>query len=113
VGKYTSLGTFFNNVFRNALNGNFDNVDLDIKAVDSRVSNIVANAGNSNTEIVDARQAKDGTTYTAVRNHTNAIHTKIDGMFFPSLHVVKFDAITVGNFVLTHNLVQLGTVTLG
>lgn len=39
---------------------------------DTRISNIVAKAGNSNTEIVDARQKADGTAYTTLRDRLNA-----------------------------------------
>jgi hypothetical protein len=55
MGKYKTFGTAFNRIFRNDLNTNFNDIDTDIKAVDGRVSNIVASAGTSNTEIVDAR----------------------------------------------------------
>jgi hypothetical protein len=55
MGKYRSLGTFLDRIFRNNLNSNFDDIDADIQAQKTRVDTIVASAGNSNTEIVDAR----------------------------------------------------------
>jgi hypothetical protein len=39
---------------------------------DTRISNIVAQAGSDNTEIVDARQKADGTTYTSLHDRLNA-----------------------------------------
>jgi hypothetical protein len=55
MGKYRSLGTFLDRIFRNNLNSNFDDIDADIQAQKIRVDTIVASAGNSNTEVVDAR----------------------------------------------------------
>lgn len=46
--------------------------------VGARVENIVANSGDSNTEIVDVRQGTEGNTFTTLREHTKAIHKKID-----------------------------------
>jgi hypothetical protein len=77
MGKYRSLGTLFNRVFRNDLNANFDDLDTDIKAVDGRVSNIVAQTGNSNTEIVDARLRKDGTSATTLGVHVRELETSL------------------------------------
>ncbi|MCP1124554.1 right-handed parallel beta-helix repeat-containing protein [Bacillus sp. 3103sda1] len=78
MGRYRLLDNNFDRIFRNNLNENFEDVDKDIQAVESRVSNIVSDSGDSNIEIVDARQGKDGEIYTSLRDHTNAIHTKID-----------------------------------
>lgn len=44
------------------------NVRGAIDAVNSRVNNIVGQAGTSNTEIVDARMGVDGTAHTALKN---------------------------------------------
>jgi lysophospholipase L1-like esterase len=52
---YRDLGTSFDRDFRNDLNANFDDIEQDFQDVDARIDNIVANAGSSNTEIVDAR----------------------------------------------------------
>lgn len=71
------LEAFFDRIFRNDLNANFEDIDKDIQAVNTRVENIASNAGNSNTEIVDARQELDGTSHMTLRAHTNAIHDKI------------------------------------
>lgn len=55
MGKYGFLGTAFDRLFRNTINNNFTDVGDDIDALDSRIDNIVASVGDSNTEIVDAR----------------------------------------------------------
>lgn len=54
MGKYKTLGTFFDRIFRNDLNSNFNDVDVDIKAVDTRVTNIITNNPQP-SEVVDAR----------------------------------------------------------
>jgi hypothetical protein len=65
VGKYRSLGTLFNRVFRNDLNANFDAVDADINVAKSealanvnaqktRVDNLIIGTPQP-SEIVDAR----------------------------------------------------------
>jgi hypothetical protein len=63
---YRELGVGFDRNFRNDLNANFADIEADIKEVennsiardnelDTRIDNIVADVGSSNTEIVDAR----------------------------------------------------------
>jgi lysophospholipase L1-like esterase len=54
MGKYRSLGTLFNRVFRNDLNANFDNVDADIKTQKTRVDNLIVGTPQP-SEVVDAR----------------------------------------------------------
>jgi lysophospholipase L1-like esterase len=65
VGKYRTLGTLFNRVFRNDLNQNFEDIDADIKAqktyIDSeiatqkkRVDDLIINTPQP-SEVVDAR----------------------------------------------------------
>lgn len=52
---YRDLGVKFDRNFRNALNANFDDIEADVRGLDTRIDNIIAQAGSSNTEIVDAR----------------------------------------------------------
>jgi lysophospholipase L1-like esterase len=72
---YRELGVGFDRNFRNDLNANFADIEADIKEVennsiardnelDTRIDNIVAQAGTDNTEIVDAR-------YDSVNNVTH------------------------------------------
>ncbi|MGG3958428.1 hypothetical protein ABEV20_04070 [Bhargavaea massiliensis] len=104
---YRDLGVNFDRNFRNALNANFDDIEADLRdlqddldakdsaaqarmtqiendsierdnGLDARIDNIVANAGNSNTEIVDARyDSRTNTTYTTLKDrldsHSNEI----------------------------------------
>jgi hypothetical protein len=58
MGKYKTFGSLFNRIYRNDLNQNFVDIEADINAQKTRVDNIVASAGSSNTEIVDARGGK-------------------------------------------------------
>lgn len=52
---YRSLGSLLDRIFRNNLNDNFSDIQSDFEDHKSRIDNIVASTGNSNTEIVDAR----------------------------------------------------------
>ena len=61
---YRDLGTSLGRDFRNKLNANFDDIEADVKDLDTRIDNIVAQAGSDNTEIVDAR-------YDSVNNVTH------------------------------------------
>jgi hypothetical protein len=54
VGKYKTLGINLNRDYRNDLNQNFEDIDVDIKGVDSRVSNIIKENPQP-SEVVDAR----------------------------------------------------------
>lgn len=69
--------------FQNITMG-FDKVQADMDTAitrldnqDQRIDNIVASAGDSNTEIVDARRTKDGTVYSTLGNRLNAEHDQV------------------------------------
>ena len=82
---YRDLGTSLGRDFRNNLNANFDDIESDIREandrlddIDSRIDNIVADAGQSNTEIVDARNdSVNNVTYPTLKDrldtHANEI----------------------------------------
>ena len=104
---YRDLGVNFDRNFRNALNTNFDDIEADIKEVqnnlnekdsaaharmtqiendsierdndlDARIDNIVANAGSSNTEIVDARyDSINNATYPTLKDRLDDTSNKI------------------------------------
>jgi Chaperone of endosialidase/Pectate lyase superfamily protein/Right handed beta helix region len=54
VGKYRTLGTLFNRVFRNDLNQNFEDIDKDIQTQKKRVDDLIINTPQP-SEVVDAR----------------------------------------------------------
>lgn len=54
----------------------------DVNLLETRVDNIIANAGDDNTEIVDARVGADGTTYTVLKNRLDAEHTDVKSAFY-------------------------------
>ena len=100
---YRDLGTRLGRDFRNNLNANFDDIEADLRDIqsdldakesritqiendsierdndlDARIDNIVANAGSSNTEIVDARyDSVNNVTYPTLKDrldsHSNEI----------------------------------------
>jgi len=49
----------------------------DVNLLNTRVNNIIANAGDDNTEIVDARVGTDGTTYTVLKDRLDTEHTQL------------------------------------
>ena len=53
MGKYRSLGTWFDRIFRNDLNANFDDVDRDIRATQQQVNKLVVK-GDSSPQAVQA-----------------------------------------------------------
>ena len=69
--KYRTLGTFFDRIFRNNLNANFEDVDNDIKSVDTKSKqrddtlqtqlNTLVIEGDSSVEAAQARVEEDGT----------------------------------------------------
>jgi polygalacturonase len=73
MGKYRSLGTLFNRVFRNDLNANFDDVDADINAQKTRVDNLITGTPQP-SEVVDARG-----TFSILRDRLNAVDTDLVG----------------------------------
>jgi hypothetical protein len=54
MGKYRSLGTFFDRVFRNNLNSNFEDINTDIKSQKQRVDDLITGTPQP-SEVVDAR----------------------------------------------------------
>jgi parallel beta-helix repeat protein len=54
MGKYRSLGTMFNRLFRNDLNANFNDIDADILAQKQRVDNLIVSTPQP-SEVVDSR----------------------------------------------------------
>jgi len=76
--KYRTLGTNLGRQFRNDINANFADIERDITNLDSRVDNIVADAGSSNTEIVDARyDSVNDVTYTVLKDRLDDQSNKI------------------------------------
>ena len=82
---YRDLGTKLNRDFRNNLNANFDDIEADIRELydgvddlDTRIDNIVADVGNSNTEIVDARNdSVNNVTYPTLKDRLDDTSNKI------------------------------------
>ncbi|MDF2902363.1 MAG: hypothetical protein K0S25_1, partial [Bacillus sp. (in: firmicutes)] len=66
MGKYRSLGTWINRVFRNDLNSNFDDVDQDIKYIQTQLDQVVIE-GDSSVEAAQARVNKSGTVYATLK----------------------------------------------
>ncbi|WP_163183342.1 DUF1565 domain-containing protein [Neobacillus sedimentimangrovi] len=54
MGKYRTLGTLFNRVFRNDLNQNFEDIDKDIQTQKKRVDDLITKTPQP-SEVVDAR----------------------------------------------------------
>jgi len=49
----------------------------DVNLLNTRVNNIIANAGDDNTEIVDARVGTDRTTYPVLKNRLDTEHIQL------------------------------------
>jgi parallel beta-helix repeat protein len=89
---YRDLGTGFDRDFRNDLNANFDDIEQDFRDVDARmtqiendldarIDNIVADAGSSNTEIVDARyDSINNVTYPTLKDRLDDTSDKIGNL---------------------------------
>jgi lysophospholipase L1-like esterase/outer membrane murein-binding lipoprotein Lpp len=60
MGKYRELGTGLDRVFRNNLNGNFDDIGVDVDDLQSQVNQLVV-SGDSSVEAAQARVEADGT----------------------------------------------------
>jgi hypothetical protein len=104
---YRDLGTSLGRDFRNNLNANFDDIEADLRDIqsnldakesrltqiendsierdndlDARIDNIVANAGSSNTEIVDARyDSINNVTYPTLKDRLDDTSDKIGILF--------------------------------
>mgnify|MGYP001420723673 CR=1 FL=1 len=82
---YRDVGTLLDRNFRNNLKANFDDIEADIRELydgvddlDTRIDNIVADVGNSNTEIVDARyDAVNNVTYPTLKDRLDDTSDKI------------------------------------
>ena len=100
---YRDLGITLDRDFRNNLNANFDDIEADLRDIqsnldakesrlaqiendsierdndlDARIDNIVADAGNSNTEIVDARNdSVNNVTYPTLKDRLDDTSDKI------------------------------------
>jgi glycerophosphoryl diester phosphodiesterase len=82
---YRDLGTSFDRNFRNDLNANFDDIEADVKDLDTRIDNIVSQAGSDNTEIVDARyDSINNATYPTLKDRLDA-HSNEIGILNKSL----------------------------
>jgi hypothetical protein len=136
VGKYRSLGTLFNRVFRNDLNANFTDVDTDILAAKAealanvnaqktRVDNLIIGTPQP-SEIVDARG-----TYSVLRDRLNNVDSslaenassvtskgaKTDGSnsltaISSAISTSKEVIIPNGEFTITNELVIINPVNL-
>jgi hypothetical protein len=77
---YRDLNIVLDRDFRNKLNANFDDIEADLRDadakmndLDARIDNIVASAGSSNTEVVDARyDSRTNTTYPTLKHRLDA-----------------------------------------
>jgi hypothetical protein len=88
---YRDIGTGLGRDFRNNLNANFDDIEADVKELDTRIDNIVANAGSSNTEIVDARyDAINNVTYPTLKDRLDDTSDKIGILSNAKIYVEKF-----------------------
>lgn len=79
MGRYRVLEAFFDRIFRNDLNANFEDISNDIDAldgrisedvgaVDERVTNAISGTGGGNEEVRDARQDAAGVVQPTLRN---------------------------------------------
>jgi parallel beta-helix repeat protein len=60
MGKYRELGTGLDRVFRNNLNGNFDDIGVDVDDLQTQINTLVV-SGDSSVEAAQARVEADGT----------------------------------------------------
>lgn len=65
MGKYRTLGTFFDRIFRNDLNANFNDIDADVQAQKKRVDDLIV-ANPQPSEVQDARGG-----FTVLRDRLN------------------------------------------
>jgi hypothetical protein len=91
MGNYRTFGTALDRVFRNDLNNNFTEIATDIEAQKIRVDNLVVGAGNSNSEIVDARGGK-----AVLKDRLDAVDTSLADMTTQLTDVVTVNAHSFG-----------------
>jgi hypothetical protein len=74
---YRDLDIILDRDFRNNLNANFDDIEADVKDLDTRIDNIVADAGSSNAEIVDARyDSVNNITHPTLKDRLDSVQTE-------------------------------------
>jgi hypothetical protein len=122
---YRDLGTGLGRDFRNKLNANFDDIEADLRDIqndlntkdsaaharmtqiendsierdndlDARIDNIVANAGSSNTEIVDARNdSVNNVTYPTLKDRLDDTSDKIGILNEVVVNIKQFEHLKV------------------
>jgi len=85
-----SLGAALNRDFRNGSNDNFTEHENEIASLDNRVSNLVANAGNSNTEIVDARLPSTGSPFATLKERLDTNDNQVGIVSENEIHAESF-----------------------
>lgn len=89
-----TIGRDFINELEDALNSTSN----DVTNVRTQLNTIVADAGNSNTEIVQARVDSNGNTYTTLKEHLDKIENSTDASFTATeadIGTVKTDITTM------------------
>jgi hypothetical protein len=92
-----TLGTAINRAWRNDLNSNFEDIENEVNDLDVRIDNIVANAGSSNTEIVDARHdAVNNVTHATLKDRLDDSANKFNKKTNGILNIKEFGAVGDG-----------------
>ena len=71
---YRRLKSFFDRVFRNDLNKNFEDIEADIRSQSARVDNLI-NEVEQPSEVVDARVDADGEVYPTLKSRLDSHET--------------------------------------